>query len=130
MGRYTAEQINKIEEYLAHHGILGQKWGVKHGPPYPLDDKTSKKIKSGKVTVNIKGLSDEDLKRIVQRLNMEKQLKDLTKEQKSKGKKFTDKAIDKFGDTVLNVIFGAAETAGKSALTKRFNAILEKEFKK
>lgn len=22
--------------YLAHHGIDGQKWGVKHGPPYPL----------------------------------------------------------------------------------------------
>ncbi len=23
--------------YLAHHGILGQKWGHKNGPPYPLD---------------------------------------------------------------------------------------------
>lgn len=23
--------------YLEHHGILGQKWGVKNGPPYPLD---------------------------------------------------------------------------------------------
>lgn len=25
-----------IEEYLYHHGILGQHWGVKNGPPYPL----------------------------------------------------------------------------------------------
>lgn len=25
------------DEYLAHHGILGQKWGKKNGPPYPLD---------------------------------------------------------------------------------------------
>lgn len=24
------------EKYLMHHGILGQKWGVKNGPPYPL----------------------------------------------------------------------------------------------
>lgn len=24
-------------QYLAHHGILGQKWGKKNGPPYPLD---------------------------------------------------------------------------------------------
>ena len=24
--------------YLVHHGIRGQKWGVKHGPPYPIDD--------------------------------------------------------------------------------------------
>lgn len=23
-------------DYLAHHGIRGQKWGVKNGPPYPL----------------------------------------------------------------------------------------------
>lgn len=23
--------------YLAHHGILGQKWGQRNGPPYPLD---------------------------------------------------------------------------------------------
>lgn len=24
------------ELYLAHHGILGQKWGTQNGPPYPL----------------------------------------------------------------------------------------------
>lgn len=27
---------NLDDEYLAHHGRLGQKWGVMHGPPYPL----------------------------------------------------------------------------------------------
>ena len=25
------------KEYLAHHGILGQKWGQRNGPPYPLN---------------------------------------------------------------------------------------------
>lgn len=25
-------------EFLEHHGILGQKWGKKNGPPYPLDE--------------------------------------------------------------------------------------------
>ena len=26
-----------IGGHLYHHGVLGQQWGVKNGPPYPLD---------------------------------------------------------------------------------------------
>lgn len=29
------EQANE----LYHHGIKGQKWGVRNGPPYPLEEK-------------------------------------------------------------------------------------------
>ena len=30
--------MNELEQaYLAHHGILGQKWHHRNGPPYPLD---------------------------------------------------------------------------------------------
>ena len=28
---------------LRHHGIKGQEWGVRRGPPYPIEDKTMKK---------------------------------------------------------------------------------------
>ena len=24
------------EEYLEHHGVIGQKWGIQNGPPYPI----------------------------------------------------------------------------------------------
>ena len=27
-----------MSDYLYHHGIKGQKWGKRNGPPYPLDD--------------------------------------------------------------------------------------------
>lgn len=33
--------------YLAHHGVKGQKWGVQHGPPYPLDEKGKKALARG-----------------------------------------------------------------------------------
>lgn len=35
--------------YLKHHGILGQKWGKKNGPPYPLDasDHSASEKKAG-----------------------------------------------------------------------------------
>ena len=33
--------------YLMHHGIKNQHWGVRNGPPYPLDQKKSNSIKKG-----------------------------------------------------------------------------------
>lgn len=33
-----------LDEYLAHYGIKGQKWGVRNGPPYPLSDKQKKSV--------------------------------------------------------------------------------------
>lgn len=33
------KNMNELEKgFLAHHGILGQKWGKRQGPPYPLDE--------------------------------------------------------------------------------------------
>lgn len=33
------------KDYLAHHGVDGQKWGVRHGPPYPLSGSDKKQAK-------------------------------------------------------------------------------------
>ena len=43
---------NDYRDYLSHHGIKNQRWGVKHGPPYPLDDKESRRIKNRHKDVN------------------------------------------------------------------------------
>ena len=36
-------------DYIVHHGIKGQQWGVENGPPYPLDasDHSSSEKKAG-----------------------------------------------------------------------------------
>lgn len=30
------EGVDLFNDYIEHHGIMGMKWGVKNGPPYPL----------------------------------------------------------------------------------------------
>lgn len=40
---------------LCHHGIKNQHWGVRNGPPYPLDSKVSRAIKKGKNETRHKG---------------------------------------------------------------------------
>ena len=44
-------------EELYHHGIKGQKWGVKNGPPYPLgsDKSTGKALKTNSKSQKTKG---------------------------------------------------------------------------
>lgn len=37
IGRQIYEEA--FGEVLYHHGVKGQKWGVRHGPPYPLKEK-------------------------------------------------------------------------------------------
>lgn len=44
-------RIVRTNEYLVHHGILGQKWGIRNGPPYPLGQ--SSKHKSGGLKYNL-----------------------------------------------------------------------------
>ncbi len=41
--------MDSREVFLAHHGILGQRWGHKNGPPYPLDasDHSASEKKAG-----------------------------------------------------------------------------------
>lgn len=51
------KHIESGEDFLEHHGILGQKWGVQNGPPYPLSsdqksaDEKKKKKSSGILSI-------------------------------------------------------------------------------
>lgn len=40
----------KYNEELAHHGIAGQKWGHRNGPPYPLDASAHSKAEKDTMT--------------------------------------------------------------------------------
>ena len=95
------------DEFLEHHGIMGQKWGVQNGPPYPLgpDKSTGKRLKeSGSVRRKKRKQQKERIKNLkkarAQRSKNAEERKETakTKEQiiKSRDAKSMLKNVDKF----------------------------------
>lgn len=94
------------ESVLAHHGVKNQKWGVRNGPPYPLNRKakaSSKKKEPEEVHEDykrahdgksVKSMSDAELRSRLNRLNMEKQYASLSPSRVQKGKKFVNDLND------------------------------------
>lgn len=100
---------------LTHHGILGQKWGKKNGPPYPLSQSKRKSIPKENSNKNkenvedkktahtqtrsVKDMSDDDLRKAVSRLELERRYSDLSKPQNtakvSRGKAFVIDVMEK-----------------------------------
>lgn len=74
------------QEYLVHHGILGQKWGKKNGPPYPLnasDHSASEKKAGWRKSLDKGGKSADNRKRKKQREIRAPEKKGLTDKQKT-----------------------------------------------
>lgn len=156
---YTSMYSRNAELY--HHGILGQKWGLRNGPPYPLDSKIStgsrlKKIFSrdkggeevkktkeekdqiarakalkkenkkmlkeskrdtvtSKAVKKAKGMSDEELRDAVARLNFEKQYAILEKDLAELNKK---------NPTLAQKIKDSIKKTGKEQASKLSNQII------
>ena len=72
---YTSMYSRNAELY--HHGIKGQKWGIRNGPPYPLgsDISTGSRLKD-KMHENVNKYYDE------KKQNKEAQLRRLEKKEK------------------------------------------------
>ena len=108
---------------LKHHGILGMHWGQRNGPPYPLSSvqKSAEEKRKNRKAWNsskkedhdrarskkdIDSMSDKELRERVNRLNMEKQYRDLTKNDFERGQ-----------DKVKTLLAGAAGGVLVSGLT-------------
>lgn len=118
-----------MNTYICHHGIKGQKWGVrryqnKDGSLTPEGKKRySEDYLSAHSGKSVKEMSDDELRRANNRLNMERQYAQLTK-QKSKVKAATDAVIKTSGTIAALMaayktykkLFDATKTAADSAL--------------
>lgn len=94
-----------MDDYIAHHGILGQKWGDKNGPPYPLgsgDHSSAEKkaasaagVKVGKDSGkgDINNVKNKPKQNPLEKMKTDKQRKQaLEKAREAKAKKAEEKA--------------------------------------
>lgn len=95
--------------YLSHHGIMGQRWGVKNGPPYPLSGSRSSRVGRKRAEKRIsyieqntkKGIASARLSKQLSSLRMEdlrRQANDILKD---------DSRLEAFGkQTIVNRVAG------------------------
>lgn len=122
--------------YLAHHGIKGQKWGVRrfqnpdgtrteagkkrYANDTPIKEQRAKDLKERRT------LSDADLKKKIERFKLEKELKSLTEEDLTPGRKFAKDIVRQVGTrTIATIATGAVLYGAKAVVAKDFNV---KEF--
>lgn len=110
--------VISTEDFLAHYGVRGMKWGVRKR------SKREEKLRAKrfKTANNRRHLSDEDLKKHIDRLQNEKKLKQLVEEDLTPGKAAAKKIMSESGQKVARtVLAGAGLLAIKVAVERKFD---------
>ena len=119
---------------LQHHGILGQKWGIRRfqnedGTRTPEgkkreqtiaksdDHKESRQFKSKATS----GLSNNELKKLNERLQLEETYKRLSAEKLERSESFVKKAITKAGSDALSEFSKGVFLGGAKLLVKKMS---------
>ena len=123
-------------DYLQHYGVLGMKWGRRKARYDNPSDKTKtrpsestsiiSKTKNTKSKKSIKSLSYEELRARINRLNMEKQYRDLLRSDPE-----SKKILNSGKRFVNNIVIPASEDLGrqlfKAAMAKGINTLMKEE---
>lgn len=141
--------VTPADNALFHHGIDGMKWGVRNGPPYPLERKKTRLMKkeektkeqnkkslaeslSGKEKARLvlqksDDMSTEELKKALERIKVEEEIKAFDPKYINKGKKEADGILKDSAKKILTtVLVGAGTYATAKIIGYYFGDSVEK----
>jgi hypothetical protein len=118
--------MTDVNDFLAHYGVKGMKWGVSKGLVSPGVQRTKKeeKIRTQRKDARRRRqtLSDKDLDKLVNRLQQEKKVKDLLDSDLSPGRTAVKKIVLSSTGVVAGVALAGGMKYGiKAALQRKFD---------
>lgn len=110
---------------LAHYGILGMKWGIRRTEAQlarargktksdDADDNEKKISSTSSKKKSVSEMSDDELRKAVNRLQLEKQYRDLSPKNVSAGQRFVNKVMK---DVIVPAATQASQQMIREALT-------------
>ena len=133
-----------MDNELYHHGVKGMKWGVRKTPVRSSSGatqkrksntlslfkkkKTTRKVSSANSspakTKSIKDMSDDELRKKVERVRLEQQYQELDPKSVSRGKRITKRVMD---DIIVPAAVDIGKQVAKSIMANVTNKVLSLE---
>ena len=133
-----------MDNELYHHGVKGMKWGVRKTPVRSSSGatrkrksntlslfkkkKTTRKVSSANSspakTKSIKDMSDDELRKKVERVRLEQQYQELDPKSVSRGKRITKRVMD---DVIVPAAVDIGKQVAKSIMANVTNKVLSLE---